>query len=178
MAELSTLARPYAKAVFELAREGNGFAAWGQQLAALAEVVGNADMLTAMKLPGTLKSQIAALVIEALKGRLQPQGESLIKLLAANGRLESAGELASQFEALRAEAEARVEVEITSAAPMAEAEKSKLSAAVAKKLNRAVDIVWNTDESLIAGAKIRAGDLVIDGSAAGELERLKTALTR
>ena len=67
-------------------------------------------------------------------------------------------------------------MEITTAAPVAEAEKAKLSSAVGKRLSRTVDIVWNTDESLIAGARIRAGDLVIDGSALGELERLKTAL--
>ena len=178
MAELSTLARPYAKAVFELARDSNSFADWGDQLAALSAAAGHPDMVTALKLPGVLKSQIAELMLAALKGQLQPQGESLVRLLADNGRLQAAADLASQFEALRAEAEARVEVEITSAASIGEAEKAKLSSAVAKKLNRAVDIVWNIDESLIAGAKIRAGDLVIDGSAAGELERLKTALTR
>lgn len=176
MAELSTLARPYAKAVFELARDGGSLAAWGEQLAALASVAGNAEVRAVLAKPGIAKPAIADLVIAAAKGAFSDQGKALVQLLASNGRLGVAHLISSQFERLRAEAEARAGVEITTAAPVAEAEKAKLSSAVGKRLSRTVDIVWNTDESLIAGARIRAGDLVIDGSALGELERLKTAL--
>lgn len=178
MAEISTLARPYAKAVFELAQANKSYAAWSKQLAAIAEVVAVPALAAAIHAPGTAKATLAAVVIEALKGALDAQGQSLVKLLAENGRLEAAGSLVAQYELLRAEAETRVAVEITTAAPVADAQKTALSAAVTKKLNRAVDIVWATDESLITGARIKAGDLVIDGSASGELERLKAALLR
>lgn len=178
MAEISTLARPYAKAVFELAQANKSYAAWSKQLAAIAEAVAVPALAKAIHAPGTAKTALAAVVIEALKGTLDVQGQSLVKLLAENGRLEAAASLVSQYELLRAEAETRVAVEITTAAPVADAQKTALSAAVTKKLNRAVDIVWATDESLITGARIKAGDLVIDGSASGELERLKAALLR
>jgi F-type H+-transporting ATPase subunit delta len=109
---------------------------------------------------------------------LNAEGRALLKLLAENGRLRAAGPIAAQYEALRAEAESRVNVEVTSAAPVEPAQRDALAAAIKKRLKRDVAIEWKTDESLVAGAVIRAGDLVIDGSVRGELERLATALTR
>jgi F-type H+-transporting ATPase subunit delta len=177
MAELSTLARPYAKAVFELARDGGNFADWSAQLATLAEITANADVRRALTQPGVARSRLAEAVIAAGKS-FDAKAKALVQLLASNGRLAAAPAIAAQFERLRAEAESRAAVEITTAATVGEAEKAKLATAVGKRLNRAVDIVWNIDESLIAGARIRAGDLVIDGSAQGELERLKAALSQ
>jgi len=176
MAELSTLARPYAKAVFELAQASKNFSGWSAQLAAIAGAVAVPALAKAIRAPGVAKATVAGVVIDALKGALDAQGQALVKLLAENGRLEASASLAAQYELLRAEAEAKVAVVITTAAAVADAEKSALSSAIAKKLNRAVDISWATDESLITGATIQAGDLVIDGSASGELERLKAAL--
>lgn len=178
MAELSTLARPYAKAVFELALASKNFSAWSKQLVALVEVMTAAQIAKLIRSPGIAKAQAAGVVIAALKGQIDTQGEALVRLLADNNRLSVVASLAEQFEALRAEAEARVAVEITTAANVAEAQKTALSNAVTKKLNRAVDIVWSTDPELITGARIKAGDLVIDGSGSGELERLKAALLR
>jgi len=178
MAELSTLARPYAKAVFELAQAGKCFPVWSQQLAAIAEAVAVPAVAKAIRAPGVAKAELSAVLVEALGNMLNAEGKSLLKLLTENGRLSIAPSLAAQYEQLRAEAEARVLVEITTAAPVAEAQQSALTAAVTKKLNRAVDISWATDASLITGARIKAGDLVIDGSASGELERLKAALLR
>jgi F-type H+-transporting ATPase subunit delta len=176
MAELSTLARPYAKAVFELARDGNAFAGWSKQLAAIAAVVTAPAVARAIRAPGVAKGELADAIIALTKDALNAQGTSLVKLLAENGRLEAVPALTAQYEALRAEAESRIAVEITTAAPLAEAQKSALSSAVAKKLNRAVDITWAENAKLITGARIQAGDLVIDGSALGELERLKAKL--
>lgn len=178
MAEISTLARPYAKAVFELAQASQGYAAWSKQLAAIAEAVAVPAIAQAIRSPAVSKAQLAAVIIDALKSALDAQGASLVKLLAQNNRLHVFASLIAQFEVLRAEAETRIAVEITTAVPVAEAQKNALSVAVTKKLNRAVDISWATDESLITGARIKAGDLVIDGSASGELERLKAALLR
>lgn len=178
MAELSTLARPYAKAVFEMAREGNSFAGWSKQLAALAEVVAQPQIAAVLGHPALTRAALADLIASAAGAELDAQGKALVQLLAENGKLSALPELAAQFEQLRAEHEARVAVEITSAAPVAEAQKAALSQAVAKRLQREVEITWSTDEALIAGALIRAGDLVIDGSARGELERLSTQLAR
>lgn len=178
MAELSTLARPYAKAVFEIAREGRSFAAWSKQLAALVEAVQQPQIAAVLGHPALTRAALAEVVAKTAGDALDAQGQALVRLLAENGKLTAVPELRAQFEQLRAEHEARVAVEITSAAPVAEAQKAALSQAVAKRLQREVEITWSTDESLVAGALIRAGDLVIDGSVRGELERLATQLSR
>jgi F-type H+-transporting ATPase subunit delta len=178
MADFSTLARPYAKAVFELARESGQLKEWSAQLAAIAAAVADPQLARLIGHPALDRSQLADVLGQALSKALDQDGLSLLKLLAENGRLKSAAFVAEQFEAMRAEAESRVSVEVTSAAPVEQAQQDALAAAIKKRLSRDVDIEWKTDESLVAGAVIRAGDLVIDGSVRGELERLATALTR
>jgi F-type H+-transporting ATPase subunit delta len=178
MADFSTLARPYAKAVFELARDSDQFKAWSTQLAAIAQAVADPQLARLIGHPALDRNQLADVFAQALAKDLGKDGAALLKLLAENGRLKSAGFVAEQFEALRAEAESRVNVEVTSAAPVEPAQQDALAAAIKKRLDRDVAIEWKTDESLVAGAVIRAGDLVIDGSVRGELERLATTLTR
>jgi F-type H+-transporting ATPase subunit delta len=177
MADLSTLARPYAKAVFELARDAGTLKDWSVQLAAIAAAVADPQLGRLIGHPALDRGALAELLGKALK-ELNGEGRSLLKLLADNGRLKSAGFIAQQYEALRAEAESRVDVEITSAAPVEAAQQDALAKAIKKRLSRDVAIDWKTDEALVAGAVIRAGDLVIDGSVRGELERLRSALTR
>lgn len=177
MADLSTLARPYAKAVFALARETGKFKEWSAQLAALAAAVSDPQLARLVGHPAVTKADLIAVFGEASKP-LGKEGQSLLALLVENNRLKSAGFLAQQFETLRAEAESRVDVEITSAVSVDKAQQDALANAIKKRLKLDVGIEWNTDAALIAGAVIRAGDLVIDGSVRGELERLHTALAK
>lgn len=176
MADLSTLARPYAKAAFELARETGTFQQWGEALDALASAVKSPQLSGLIGHPALFKDDLAAVLAKALGDTLGGQGGALVKLLVENKRLPVVPFLAEQYEALRAEAESRVDVEITSAAEVPAAQKEQLASAVARRLARKVVVDWKTDESLVAGAVIRAGDLVIDGSVKGELEKLRTVL--
>ncbi|HVT36939.1 MAG TPA: F0F1 ATP synthase subunit delta [Nevskiaceae bacterium] len=178
MADLSTIARPYAKAVFELARESGKLKEWSAQLAAIAAVIADKQVAELVGSPALSRAQLAALLGELLKRDVNSEGQSLLRMLAENGRLKAAPLIAGQYEALRAEAELRVDVEITSAAPVAAEQQQTLASAIKKRLARDVAVEWKTDDSLIGGAVIRAGDLVIDGSVRGELERLQTALAR
>lgn len=178
MADLSTLARPYAKAVFELARDSGKLKDWSAQLAAIAEAVADPQLSRLIGHPALTRAQLAAILGEALAKQLDSEGQSLLRLLADNGRLKSAGFIAEQYEALRAEAESRVDVEITSAVAVEKPQQDALAESIRKRLARDVAVQWKTDAELIAGAVIRAGDLVIDGSVRGELERLQTALAR
>lgn len=178
MAHLSTLARPYAKAVFELARDAGKLKEWSAQLAALSAAVNDKQLGKLIGQPELTKAQLAAIIGEALAKQLNGEGQSLLRLLTENGRLKCAPFIAEQYEALRAEAETRVDVEITSATALDKAQQEALAASVKKRLARDAVVQWKTDESLIAGAVIRAGDLVIDGSVRGELERLQTVLAR
>ena len=178
MADLSTIARPYAKAVFELARESGKLKEWSAALAAIAAAVADKQLGALVGNPALSRTQLSALLGEALARDINSDGQTLVRMLAENGRLKAAADIARQYEDLRAEHEMRVEVEITSAAPVAQQQQSELTSAVRKRVKRDVAVAWKTDESLIGGAVIRAGDLVIDGSVRGELERLQTALTK
>jgi F-type H+-transporting ATPase subunit delta len=188
MAEPSTLARPYAKAIFELARDqgkpgtGRGVAAggladWSAMLGGLADAVRDPKVAAAIGHPSIGRGQLADLLIQAMGKSASNESKNLLRLLAEYNRLKLAPIIAEQFEALRAEHESRVEVEILSATPVDKAQQKSLTDAIKKRLDRDVEIEWKTDEKLIAGAVVRAGDLVIDGSVAGELEQLRTALT-
>ena len=176
MAELSTLARPYAKAIFELARDEKKLADWSALLAGLAAAVRDPQVAAAIGHPAIGRGQLADLLIEGM-GKASGESKNLLRLLSEYNRLKLAPSIHEQFETLRAEYETRVDVEIVSAAPVAAAQQKVLADAIAKRLAREVHIEWKTDEKLVAGALVRAGDLVIDGSVAGELEQLRHALT-
>lgn len=176
MAELHTLARPYAKAVFELAREGGQLQQWSQTLRTLTGAVSDAAVSALLTDPRLSRHDVARVLITALGDRLDGRGRNLVQLLAEYGRLGALPAIAEEYEALRAAAEQRVEVEITTAATVAEVQQQALAGAVRKRLAREVQVEWKTDPALIAGAVIRAGDLVIDGSVAGELAQLRQAV--
>lgn len=176
MAELSTLARPYAKAVFELARDSSRFADWSAVLRGIADAVADPAVAAAIGHPAIGKAQLAEALSTAVGSRVGADGTNLLHLLVDNGRLKLAPAIASEYEALRAEAESTIDVEITFAAAMSPAQTQALSDAIAKRLARRVNVTTQVDESLIGGAVIRAGDLVIDGSAVGELDRLRLQL--
>ena len=187
MAEPATLARPYAKAVFDLARAesksvtgraaAGGLADWSVLLAGLSTAVADPKIAQWIGHPAIGRGQLADVLIKAFGASLSQPSQNLLRLLSENNRLKLAPMIAGQFEALRAEAERRVDVEITSAAAIPEAQQKALTDAVRKRLDRDVSVEWKTDPELIAGAVVRAGDLVIDGSVSGELAQLRHALT-
>ena len=176
MAELSTLARPYAKAVFELARDEKKLAEWSALLAGLAGAVRDKTVAAAIGHPAIGHGQLAEVLIQVMGSTVTEQAKNLLRLLSEYDRLKLAPMLAEQFETLRAEHERRVDVQIVSAVPVDAAQQKALVDAVKKKLDRDVNVEWKTDPTLIAGAQIRAGDTVIDGSISGELARLRQAL--
>ena len=107
-----------------------------------------------------------------------PDYENFVHLLAENNRLTVLPFINEQFAALKAAAERRIDVTVTSAAPIDEAQREKLSKAIGAKLQQNVDVTWSVDETLVAGAIIRAGDVVIDGTVSAGLEQMRNALTQ
>lgn len=176
MAEAATLARPYAKAVFDLARQEKKLAEWSALLAGLAGAVRDPRVAQWIGHPALGRGQLADALIQSAGAGLSPAAQNLLRLLAEYSRLKLAPSIAEQFEALRAEAERRIEVEVTSATAVDAAQQQALVGAIRQRLERDVDVQWKTDPALIAGAVVRAGDLVIDGSVTGELARLRQAL--
>jgi F-type H+-transporting ATPase subunit delta len=182
MADVSTVARPYAKALFDIANGERKLPAWSAALGAAAAVVADANAKRALANPALddqARAELVASVVGGLAGGellATPQGTNLLKLLAENDRLTALPEIAAQFDALKAQAENKVNVTVTSATaidgPLAEQIKKSLE----HKLGRSVELTLTVDASLIGGAVIRADDMVIDGSVRTRLQRLAETL--
>ncbi|HEY9035821.1 MAG TPA: F0F1 ATP synthase subunit delta [Pseudomonadales bacterium] len=176
MAEALTLARPYAKAVFEFAVEHNSLDGWSGMLAAITEAVTHAEMAAILSSPALSGEQQAALVADVCGGRINEKARNLVDALAVNKRLSLMPEVAELFERLRAERQKKVDVEVISAYPLTDEAVNKLVVALKRRLDREVNIQTTVDIALIGGAIIRAGDTVIDGSIKGRLSKLAEAL--
>jgi len=176
MAEATSLARPYAKAVFELAQEKGAFNDWSERLQALAQVTENETVRQAIATPSVDKSQLVDAILAAA-GSEDEETRNLVALLAENGRLTAVSEMAEQFDALRAEAEKITQAEVVSATELSDSQRDAIAARLKEKLGTEVTLTTSIDESLIGGAIVRAGDLVIDGSVRAKLERLASSLT-
>ena len=176
MAEAATIARPYATAAFMSARDTKALPAWSEALRLSAGLIGDpsiADLLTSPKMTmDQLVSMFAGLGGDAIDARWQ----NFVRLLARNKRLGVLPQIAAQYEMLRAQYENELDVEVTSAAAMNADQQSKLAAALKKRFKRDVRMSVRLDPSLLGGAVIRAGDLVIDGSINGRLQRLASEL--
>jgi F-type H+-transporting ATPase subunit delta len=177
MAERATIARPYAKAAFEYAREANTFAAWSQALARLAEIVADPRVAALTKSPQWSAADVANLITDIAGASLDAGMQNFVRVLAENHRLLLLPEIAAHYEEFRSAVENTVDVDVVSAVKLDAAQSDKLSAALAKRLKRNVRMKNSVDATLLGGAVLRAGDLVIDGSLKGRLERLATELT-
>lgn len=176
MAEISTLARPYAQAIFNLANANNTLKAWSDTLALLSEVATNDAMIEIINNPDVSSEQAVSLFTDICKDNLDEQGTNLVKLAAENDRLEIFPYIAQSFEAMRAEEEGSIEAQVTSAYAVNATQKKSIAASLKKKLGREVTIKTITDKSLLGGVIIRAGDIVIDGSVKTQLEKITHSL--
>ncbi|MCZ6761636.1 MAG: F0F1 ATP synthase subunit delta [Gammaproteobacteria bacterium] len=177
MAEKVTIARPYAKAVFALACEREKLAQWSEFLGNAASAVSDRRVADLLNSPRVTRAELADLIIELCGSQDDELAGNVIRVLAQYRRLNVLPEIVTLFEALRAEYENSVDVSLISALPVSQAQQDKIAAALRKRLGRDVRLHCEIDESLIGGAVIRAGDLVIDGSLSGRLARLATELT-
>lgn len=177
MAERQTLARPYAEAIFQLAQEQDRLQAWSDGLAFMAVVLADDAMQTVLDQPEIENDRFIALIKDICGDRMDEQSENLLQVLLENNRLSLFAEIVSLFEFLKADAERTVEVEVVSAFTLDADQEKSIVAAMEKKLGCAVTLQLKEDASLMGGVIIRAGDLVIDGSAKGYLGELATHLT-
>ncbi len=176
MAELTTLARPYAKAAFEVAVHGGNLQTWSDMLALLANVVSHKAVAAALSSPSLTGEQQAQIVIDLCADEINAPAQNFVKVLSENKRLGLLPEILELFDRLKAEQEKTVDVEISTAFPLASEQEKKLAQAIKAKLNRDVKIHSEINKDLIGGIVIRAGDLVIDDSVRGKLHRLAEAM--
>ncbi len=181
MAETATVARPYARAAFRHAREHNTFAAWSQLLDAGAGIAADPRARALFGSPRVSARELVDLVVgvaAASGASVDQDGRNFVALLAENRRLGLMGEIAAQFEALRADVENTVDVEITTAMALTAEQRASLGGALARRFGREVRLNETIDAALVGGAIVRSGDLVIDGSLTGRLARLEQQMSQ
>lgn len=176
MAELTTLARPYAKAAFEYADVANGLDTWSKALQKLAEVVGDEKVASALSNPLATTEQHAQILIDLMGEDLDDKMQNFVRNMADNKRIALFGEISQLFDLMKANREQVLDVKLQTAFDMNDDQQSKLADALSKNLNRNVSLEVETDNSLIGGALIHAGDTLIDGSVKGRLTKLKDAI--
>ncbi len=175
MSANATLARPYAKAVFELANAGKQLPAFSAKLAVSAALSNHAELAKLLASPRLQAAQRVSLLL--------PNGEAadstfaqFLAVMADNQRLSLLPEVAAQFEALRAEAEKTLTVKVRTALPIEAAQQQALIDKLSKRFNRSVTLSVVLEPDLLGGAVLDAGSLVIDGSLSGKLTRMHTEL--
>ena len=176
MAELSTLARPYAKAAFASAQQAGNLAQWSNLLAFAAQVASDSEGRRALAHPTLTHEQKAAWLNELAGEHAFDAGKHFVQVLAENGRLELLPEVSAQFEILRLQLESSAIAYVESAMEMTEAQQATLSEALARHLNKQVSLEVSVNADLVGGVVIRADDLVIDGSVSGKLAKLAEQL--
>ncbi|HEY0939087.1 MAG TPA: F0F1 ATP synthase subunit delta [Steroidobacter sp.] len=177
MAEKATIARPYAKAAFEVARDHNAFERWSTVLATASSVVQDERVARLLTSPRVKPEELSGLIADIASESMDERTRNFLATLAANRRLGLLPEIASMYEAMRAEAENIADVQVVSATELSDAQKQRLAAALKKRLQRDVRLHCEVDASLIGGAIVRAGDFVIDGSLKARLDRLAAEMS-
>jgi F-type H+-transporting ATPase subunit delta len=185
MADNHTIARPYAEAAFDLAREAGNLDAWSEALNLAGEVMADGQVARFLGNPSLSDTE----QLEFLTGLFstaggeknvlaggEPEGRNFLKLLLEYGRVDVLPEIAEHFDALKAEVENIVDVTVTSATALDDAQMQAITVALRRRLGREVRLEAQLDKNLIGGAVIRAGDVVIDGSLRSRLESLSNAL--
>jgi F-type H+-transporting ATPase subunit delta len=175
MAENVTIARPYARAAFELAREAGQLADWSVALEKMAAAAEDDSLKPLLNDPGISPQQISDVIVTAC-GLADGPMSNFVRLLAEGRRLSALLEIAAQFEMFRSEEEKTIDVEVASAAELDEAQQRRLAQSLEKRLGRSVRLHVSLDESLLGGAVVKAGDLVIDGSVSTRLNKLAQSI--
>lgn len=178
MAELATIARPYANAVFDLAKRDASLDVWSATLALLDSIIQDEHVHLLLDSPDMAAAVKAQKLADICGEDIPAAGRLFLQSLADNDRLSLIGEVREQFETLRAEEQRSLEVQVISAFPLTDEQSNEIKIALDRRFDKDVTIEASVDESLLGGALIRAGDVVIDGSVRGKLNKLAETLVQ
>lgn len=174
--DTTTIARPYAEAVFARAIETDTLDSWSDMLGLLVTAAKDPALSGLIASPKLDKSQMTELMLDIGGEQLSDEGRNLVRVLTANGRLSVLPEIAGLFEARRAAHQGTLDVQVTSAFDLLESQEQQLAKTLKRKFGREIRISSERDPELIGGIRVRAGDMVIDGSVSGQLGQLANEL--
>lgn len=176
MAEITTIARPYAEALARLAGEADSWSRWSDMLSLCASVVADVQVADLIHNPGVAAERVAEVVVAVCGDRLNDEGRNFVRLLAENRRLPVLPEIAQQFEAMKASREGTLEARVTTAYELGEAQLAGLKTKLESKFARKINVAQVVDKALIGGVVIQVGDEVLDASVRGKLGDLAAIL--
>ena len=176
MAEAITIARPYAHAVFGIAKDKGELKSWSELLAVLSQCVAQPEVQSIISSPAVSDEQVINLLANVSGKLMTDDARNFLAVLAKNDRLSVLADVAVIYEELREEAEQMMTADVTSALELTAEQEKDISAALKQRLGRDITLNTSVDQTLLGGAIIRAGDLIIDGSALGKLNRLANAI--
>jgi F-type H+-transporting ATPase subunit delta len=178
MAELMTIARPYAEAAFAFAKDKKQLAEWSDQLANLALISSDEAMQAMLDNPEYTEENVISVFEGVMGDKLSAEGKNLLSLMAENKRLAALSQVSETFEVLRDAEEKRIRATVITAQEATDEQKTKLSAALNAKFDAEVEISYEVDPELIGGIKIKVGDWAVDGSAVSQLNKLGAAIAQ
>ena len=178
MAELATIARPYAEAVFRLAKQGNALPAWSDALNLVASVYQDPQMQAAIANPKVSPPDIERLLLAICGERIDDVARNLVRLLVHNRRLSVIAEIRESFEQLKLEDEGKLDARISSAFPMEDAQRDQVVGLLSSRFKRKIKASVTVDPELIGGIKVEVGDKVWDASVRGRLQTMAATLTK
>jgi F-type H+-transporting ATPase subunit delta len=176
MSSLTTLARPYAKAAFELAQGENALAGWNDMLRLASDIVVEESMAALLESPDVSNSDAVKIITDVAGEAFVGRFRDYLAVLATNGRLPLLPHINELYRALRDEAESRLSVKVVSAIPLDEDQSSRMKQALAQRFECEIELENEVDTEIIGGAVVYAGDQVIDGSLRGRLQKLSNSL--
>jgi F-type H+-transporting ATPase subunit delta len=176
MAELATVARPYAEALFRVAQQGN-IAAWSELVSELAQIGANSDVQAFATNPNVSDDDIVEVLTSLVKSPLPPEARNFLQVLVENNRVVLLPEIGVQFHALVNANAGAADATITSAYPLADAQVAPLVATLEKKFGRKLNPTVTVDPTLIGGVRVVVGDEVLDTSVRGKLQQMLVALS-
>ncbi len=176
MSELTTAARPYARAVFEMAKDSDTLTDWSESLSFMGAIAANKEVAALLETPKMARQAGADVFIQLCDNKLDDKAQNLVKTLAENNRIQLLPEISRLFEILKDDAEGSIEARVTTAKKLTKAEEKSIATALKKRLGREVKLKVSIDKALLGGAIIKAGDLVIDGSIQGRLKKMTIAM--
>jgi F-type H+-transporting ATPase subunit delta len=176
MAELTTIARPYAEAAFRIAREENALPAWSQMLRFLSDVAADAQAAGALDNPKLTAADKTALLLSIGGDRLDATSRSFVRVLVDADRIAVLPQIRELFEALKNDADGVADARIDSAFPLTDGQLAELTAALQKRFGKKIEATVNVDPTLGGGARITVGDTVIDGTIEAQLAAMATQL--
>lgn len=176
MAELHTIARPYAQAAFSLARDGNALPSWSAALDLAAAVVADPKVAAALDSPRLTGEDKAALVLSICGDRLDAVQRNFLRVLVDADRVGLMPQIRAQFLELKDGAEGVAKARIESAFPMTDGQVAELTGALEKRFGRRIEATVVVDPALIGGARVTVGDTVVDGTVQAQLHAMAREL--